>query len=52
MRFQSYGSLGYPLKQELVEGCVKAAYDDEANTGSSAWGEALRSCVSLIIGYL
>ncbi|KAJ5950287.1 uncharacterized protein N7479_008700 [Penicillium vulpinum] len=51
-RFQSYGSLYYPLEQALVESFVKAAIDEETDAGFSAWGESLRSWVSLITGYL
>lgn len=51
-RFQSYGSLYYPLEQPLVESFVKAAIDEETEAGFSAWGESLRSWVSLMTGYL
>ncbi|OQE07835.1 hypothetical protein PENVUL_c012G07424 [Penicillium vulpinum] len=48
----AYGSLYYPLEQALVESFVKAAIDEETDAGFSAWGESLRSWVSLITGYL
>ncbi|KAL4942563.1 hypothetical protein BDV06DRAFT_162002 [Aspergillus oleicola] len=51
-RFQSYGSLYYPLEQALVESFVKAAIDEEKDAGFSAWGESLRAWVSLMTGYL
>ncbi|KAE8352271.1 hypothetical protein BDV28DRAFT_158026 [Aspergillus coremiiformis] len=41
-----------PLEQTLVESFVKAAIDEETETGFSAWGESLRSWVSLMTGYL
>jgi hypothetical protein len=50
--FDTYGNLHYPLEQALVESFVKAAIDEEKDTGFSAWGEALRSWVSLMTGYL
>lgn len=50
--FQSYGSLYYPLEQTLVESFVKAAIDEETDASFSAWGESLRSWVSLMRGYL
>jgi hypothetical protein len=51
-RFKTYGNLHYPLEQALVESFVKAAIDEETDTGFSAWGESLRSWVSLMTGYL
>ncbi|KAJ5558948.1 hypothetical protein N7461_002920 [Penicillium sp. DV-2018c] len=51
-RFQSYGSLHYPLEQALVESFVKVAIEEETETGFSAWGETLRSWVSMMTGYL
>jgi hypothetical protein len=51
-RFQSYGSLYYPLEQALVESFIKAAIEEETDAGFSAWGESLRSWVSLMTGYL
>ncbi|KAB8257984.1 hypothetical protein BDV32DRAFT_139962 [Aspergillus pseudonomiae] len=51
-RFETYGNLHYPLEQALVESFVKAAIDEETNTGFSAWGESLRAWVSLMTGYL
>lgn len=35
-----------------MESFVKAAIDEEIDTGFSAWGKLLRSWVSLMIGYL
>jgi len=51
-RFETYGNLHYPLEQSLVESFVKAAIDEETDTGFSAWGETLRAWVSLMTGYL
>lgn len=42
-QFQTYGNLHYPLEPALVESFVKAAIDEETDTGFSAWGESLRS---------
>ncbi|RJE24583.1 hypothetical protein PHISCL_03061 [Aspergillus sclerotialis] len=51
-RFTTYGNLHYPLEQTLVESFVKAAIDEESIIGHSAWGESLKSWVSLMTGYL
>lgn len=51
-RFQTYGNLHFPLEQALVESFVKAAIDEETSTEVSAWGQSLRSWVSLMVGYL
>ncbi|KAJ8061414.1 hypothetical protein OCU04_009235 [Sclerotinia nivalis] len=51
-RFNTYGDLQYPLEQALVESFVKAAIDEETETGFSAWGGTLRSWLSLMTGYL
>lgn len=50
--FETYGNLHYPLEPALVESFVKAAVDEENEVGFSAWGESLRSWVSLMTGYL
>ncbi|CAG8889947.1 unnamed protein product [Penicillium egyptiacum] len=49
---ETYGNLHYPLEQALVESFVKAAIDEETETGFSAWGETLRTWVSHMTGYL
>ncbi|PYH45592.1 uncharacterized protein BP01DRAFT_415818 [Aspergillus saccharolyticus JOP 1030-1] len=51
-RFEIYGNLCYPLEQTLLESFVKAAIDEETEKGFSAWGELLRSWVSMMTGYL
>ncbi|EEH43478.2 uncharacterized protein PADG_08403 [Paracoccidioides brasiliensis Pb18] len=51
-QYNIYGNLHYPLEQALVESFVKAAIDEEKEAGFSAWGETLRSWVSLMTGYL
>ncbi|KAB8229426.1 uncharacterized protein BDW43DRAFT_288320 [Aspergillus alliaceus] len=51
-RYKIHGNLCYPLEQALVESFVKAAIDEEKETGFSAWGESLRSWISLMTGYL
>ncbi|KAJ6180133.1 hypothetical protein N7519_010594 [Penicillium mononematosum] len=48
----TYGNLHYPLEQTLVESFVKAAVDEETETGFSAWGQSLRAWISLMSGYL
>ncbi|KKK22387.1 hypothetical protein ARAM_002225 [Aspergillus rambellii] len=50
--YKTYDNLHYPLEQALVESFVKAAIDEETETGFSAWGESLRSWISLMTGYL
>ncbi|KAL4861899.1 hypothetical protein BDV12DRAFT_190773 [Aspergillus spectabilis] len=40
-RFKTYGNLHYPLEQTLVESFVKAAIDEETDTGFSAWGDSV-----------
>ncbi|PYI21388.1 hypothetical protein BO99DRAFT_454161 [Aspergillus violaceofuscus CBS 115571] len=49
-RFETYGNLCYPLEQTLLESFVKTAIDEETEKGFSAWGESLRSWVSLMTG--
>ncbi|PLB52187.1 hypothetical protein P170DRAFT_444229 [Aspergillus steynii IBT 23096] len=51
-RFNAYGNLRYALEQALVESFVKAAIEEESETGFSAWGESLRGWVSMMTGYL
>lgn len=51
-QFDTYGNLHYPLEQALVESFIKAAIDEETDAGFSAWGQSLRSWVSLMTGYL
>jgi hypothetical protein len=51
-RYKIYGNLRYPLEQALVESFVKAVIDEETEAGFSAWGESLRSWISLMTGYL
>ncbi|OJD25910.1 hypothetical protein ACJ73_02719 [Blastomyces percursus] len=51
-QFDVYNNLQYPLEQALVESFVKAAIDEERDVGFSAWGETLRSWVSLMTRYL
>ncbi|KAJ9201244.1 hypothetical protein DTO021D3_6150 [Paecilomyces variotii] len=51
-RYKTYGNLHYPLEGALVESFVKSAIDEETETAFSAWGETLRSWISLMTGYL
>ncbi|KAJ5210088.1 hypothetical protein N7491_009900 [Penicillium cf. griseofulvum] len=51
-RYETYGNLHYPQEWALVESFVKAAIDEEREAGFSAWGESLRSWISLMTGYL
>ncbi|QSS65087.1 hypothetical protein I7I51_05928, partial [Histoplasma capsulatum] len=51
-QFNIYKNLRYPLEQALVESFVMAAIDEETESGYSAWGESLRSWISMMTGYL
>ncbi|OJD17309.1 hypothetical protein AJ78_02597 [Emergomyces pasteurianus Ep9510] len=51
-QFDTYKNLRYPLEQALVESFVIAAIDEETESGYSAWGESLRSWISMMTGYL
>lgn len=51
-QFDTYGNLHYPLEEALVESFVKAAIDEEKDTGFSAWGQDLETWVSMMTGYL
>ena len=50
--YDGYSNLFYPLERALIESFVKAAVEDEKNTGFSTWGQLLRSWISMMIGYL
>lgn len=51
-QFDTYGNLHYPLEAALVESFVKAAIDEEKDTGFSSWGQSLETWVSMMSAYL
>ncbi|RAK98171.1 uncharacterized protein BO80DRAFT_495813 [Aspergillus ibericus CBS 121593] len=56
-KYDKYGNELYPHERPLVESFVKAAVDDESIDENgflniTSWGDMLRSCVSMMVGYL
>lgn len=51
-QYDKYDNILYPLKRALIESFVKAALNDEKKNHITFWGEALRSWISMMVGYL
>lgn len=51
-KYDKYNNILYPFEWALIKSFVKVALNDEKENDITLWGEALRSWIAMMVGYL
>lgn len=51
-KYDAYDNILYPQQRTLLESLVRAAVDEENNSGFTDWAASIKAWISMMVGYL